>query len=65
MTEWQHLGGVFGRPFPQRLPWWDADADHNADKWATAEETRSEILDQDPEEGQAPPEHPGLSPGAG
>jgi uncharacterized damage-inducible protein DinB len=45
MTESQYLGGVFGRPFPERLPWWDADAEANADKWATAEESRSGILE--------------------
>jgi uncharacterized damage-inducible protein DinB len=45
MTESQYLGGVFGRPFPERLPWWDADTDANGDKWATSEESRSWILE--------------------
>ena len=34
----------FGRPLPVELPWHDDDADHNADMWATPEETREDIV---------------------
>jgi hypothetical protein len=44
MGESRYLGEVFGRPFAQRLPWWDEGAGVDADKWATAQETRSSIL---------------------
>ncbi|WP_154796402.1 DinB family protein [Occultella kanbiaonis] len=44
MGESKYLGEVFGRPFPEHLPWWDADAEPDADKWATAEESRAEIV---------------------
>jgi len=40
-----YLGEVFGRPFPEPLSWLDDDAEPNADMWATAEESRPEILD--------------------
>ncbi|SDY40010.1 Protein of unknown function [Modestobacter sp. DSM 44400] len=39
-----YLGEVFGRPFPERLPWAADDAEPEADMWATAEETREEIV---------------------
>jgi hypothetical protein len=45
-TEARYFGEVFGRPFPERLPWWDEDADYGADKWATADEPRAEIVDR-------------------
>ncbi|PWD51768.1 DinB family protein [Serinibacter arcticus] len=38
-----YFGGVFGRPEPD-LPWAADDADVNADMWATAEESREQIL---------------------
>jgi hypothetical protein len=38
-----YLGEVFGRPFPEPLPWAEDD-DVNADMWATAEESREELL---------------------
>jgi uncharacterized damage-inducible protein DinB len=44
-TEAGYLGGVFGRPFPQPMPWIDEDAEPNADMWATAEESRESIID--------------------
>lgn len=44
MGESKYLGEVFGRPFPEYLPWWDADAEPDVDKWATAQESRAEIL---------------------
>ncbi len=46
ITEARYLGEVFGRPFPERLPWWDADAAPCADKWATADESRAEVVDR-------------------
>jgi Protein of unknown function (DUF664) len=46
ITEAWYFGEVFGRPFPERLPWWDDDADEGADMWATADETRAEIIDR-------------------
>jgi hypothetical protein len=39
-----YLGDVFGRPFPEALPWLDEDAGPNADLWATAEETRGQFV---------------------
>ena len=43
-TEAGYLGEVFGRPFPESLPWMDDDAEANADMWATAEERRAEVV---------------------
>jgi hypothetical protein len=45
-TEARYFGDVFGRPFPERLPWWDEDADYGIDKWATENESRAEIVDR-------------------
>jgi len=39
-----YLGDVFGRPFPEALPWFDEGAEANADMWATAEESREQIV---------------------
>jgi uncharacterized damage-inducible protein DinB len=39
------FGDTFGRPFGQKLPWWEDDADPNDDMWATGDETREEIVD--------------------
>ncbi|WP_369140460.1 DinB family protein [Modestobacter versicolor] len=39
-----YLGGVFGRPFPEALPWGAQDAEPDADMWATADESRGELL---------------------
>jgi hypothetical protein len=39
-----YLGDVFGRPFGEPLPWLDDDAEPNADMWATAEESREQIV---------------------
>jgi uncharacterized damage-inducible protein DinB len=39
-----YLGEVFGRPFPEPLPWLDDDAEPNADMWATADESRDDVL---------------------
>jgi uncharacterized damage-inducible protein DinB len=40
-----YLGDTFGRPFPDPLPWFEDGAEPNADMWATAEESRDEIVD--------------------
>jgi hypothetical protein len=42
--EARYLGDVFGRPFPERLPWWDDDAEPNGDMWATEAESRQDIV---------------------
>lgn len=39
-----YLGEVFGRPFPEPLPWFADDAEPNADMWATADESRDELV---------------------
>lgn len=39
-----YLGGTFGRPFGEPLPWLDEDAEPNADMWATAEESREQVV---------------------
>jgi hypothetical protein len=38
------LGDTFGRPSAELLPWFEPDAEANADMWATAEESRDELL---------------------
>ena len=43
ITEAWYFGKVFERPFPEHLPWWDDHAD-GVDMWATAVETRGEIV---------------------
>jgi len=42
--EARYLGEVFDRPFPEPLPRWDDAAARGADLWATADETREEII---------------------
>jgi len=39
-----YLGDCFGLPFGEPLPWFDEDADPNADFWATADESRDDIV---------------------
>ena len=39
-----YFGDTFGRPYPEPLPWLDDDAEPNADMWATAAESRAEII---------------------
>jgi uncharacterized damage-inducible protein DinB len=39
-----YLGDTFGRPFDEPRPWFEADAEPNADMWATADETRDGIV---------------------
>jgi len=38
-----YFGETFGRPFAESLPWFDEDAEPNADMWATPEESREQI----------------------
>src|SRR5436305_2842732 len=58
ITEAWYFGEVFGRPFPERLPWRFDDADDDklaalfehkldlADMWATEGESRDEIVER-------------------
>ena len=43
-NELAYFGEVFDRPPDIPLPWDDEDAEINADMWATAEESRDEII---------------------
>jgi uncharacterized damage-inducible protein DinB len=43
-VEYGYFGECFGRPTPEPLPWFDEGAEPNADMWATAEETRKQIV---------------------
>lgn len=45
IVEARYFGETFGRPFPEHLPWWDDDAEPDADSWATEDETRARIID--------------------
>ena len=42
-VEAEYFGVVFGRPFGEPLPWFDEDAEPNADMWATADESRERV----------------------
>lgn len=39
-----YLGDVFGRPFGEPMPWFDEDAEANADMWATPDESTADIV---------------------
>lgn len=39
-----YFGAVFGRPTDEPLPWFEDDAEPNADMWATAEESRDWVV---------------------
>jgi hypothetical protein len=39
-----YFGDTFGRPFGEPLPWFSDDAELNADMWATADESRDDIV---------------------
>lgn len=39
-----YFGECFGRPFAEALPWFDDDAEPNADFWVPADVTRAEVL---------------------
>lgn len=43
-TEAAYLGTVFGRPFPEEPAWMSDDAEDNADMYATAEESREDVV---------------------
>lgn len=43
-VEAEYLGEVFGRPFDGHLPSMPDGAEDNADMWATAEETREQVV---------------------
>ena len=43
-VELDYFGVVFDRPSNIRLPWHDEGAETNADMWATAEESREDIV---------------------
>lgn len=40
-----YFGDTFGRPSGEPLPWFGADAELNADMWATADESRDDIIE--------------------
>jgi uncharacterized damage-inducible protein DinB len=40
-----YLGDTFGRPFGEPLPWFEEDAEPNADMWATVDESREQMVD--------------------
>jgi uncharacterized damage-inducible protein DinB len=44
ICESRYFGESFGRPFERHLPWWDDDQVADADMWATASESSTEIL---------------------
>lgn len=39
-----YFGDTFGRPVDEPLPWFEDGAEPNADMWATADESREQIL---------------------
>jgi uncharacterized damage-inducible protein DinB len=39
-----YFGEVFGRPFPEPIPWIEEGVEPNADMWATADESRDDVL---------------------
>jgi len=39
-----YFGETFGRPFDEPMPWLDDGAEPNADMWATADESRDQIV---------------------
>ena len=39
-----YFGEIFGRRFDEPLPWFDEGAEPNADMWATAAESRQQII---------------------
>jgi hypothetical protein len=42
--EMGYFGDTFGRPLDVPRPWFDDDAEPNADMWATADESREQVL---------------------
>jgi hypothetical protein len=45
-AEARYFGHIFDRPFAEYLPWWDDDAEFEADQWVTAGESRAAIVDR-------------------
>ena len=43
-VELGYFGETFGRPSDEPLPWYAGDAEPNADLWATAAESREQIV---------------------
>ena len=43
-VELGYLGETFGRPSDEHLPWFADDAEPDADMWATAEESREQVV---------------------
>jgi hypothetical protein len=43
-VELGYLGDVFDRPSGVPLPWFEEDAEPNADMWATADESRDQVV---------------------
>ena len=43
-VEFGYFGETFGRPSGEPLPWFEDDAEPNADMWATAEESRADVV---------------------
>ncbi|WP_405960916.1 DinB family protein [Streptomyces sp. NBC_00024] len=43
-VELGYLGDTFGRPSGEALPWLEGDAEPNAEMWATADESRADIV---------------------
>jgi uncharacterized damage-inducible protein DinB len=43
-VELGYFGDTFGRPSGEPLPWFEDDAEPNADMWATPEESREQII---------------------
>ncbi len=39
-----YFGETFGRRFDEAMPWFDEGAEPNADMWATAEESRDDVV---------------------
>ena len=43
-VELGYFGDAFGRPHGEKLPWFEEGREPNADMWATADESREEIV---------------------
>jgi uncharacterized damage-inducible protein DinB len=44
-VELGYFGATFGRPAAEPMPWFEDDAEPNADMWATADESREQIIE--------------------
>jgi uncharacterized damage-inducible protein DinB len=44
MVEAGYFGVTFGRPYPEPIPWGLPDAEPNEDMWATAEQSRADLV---------------------